>query len=105
MKTIILYLLTVWGLTHILVSGSVFNKFRNWCHIKIPFIGKMLDCYQCTGFWVSLFLYFIFDGIDLNIKSNLKFLEPFIWGLIGSGVISYFSILFSFIIKLIKSEK
>ena len=106
---IVLYLLSVWGLTHILVSGKIFENFRNWCHIKIPFIGKMLDCYQCTGFWASIFLYFLFGDFVPIIRNEFEFLkyifEPFIWGLIGSGVTSYLSILFSLIIKLTKQEK
>jgi len=79
------------------------------CYVRIPFIGKMLDCYQCTGFWSSIFLYFAFNNLDFIIKNEFEFfkyiLTPFIWGLIGSGVTSYISILFSLIIKLTKQGK
>jgi hypothetical protein len=96
----IYFLLASWGLTHILVSSTILKGFRDWCHIRIPFLGRMLECYQCTGFWASLFIYLIFPALNFGSLSfpikdfhfNLDFLiAPFI----GSGACSFLSVLFS----------
>ena len=98
------YILSIWGLTHILVSSKILESIRNWLLINIPFIGEMLNCYQCTSFWVSMILYFMFDNIDLggahfyimDFKINLDFI---ISSFIGSGIISFISIWMSILIN------
>jgi hypothetical protein len=104
METFFFYILSVWGLTHILVASKIMESFRNWCLIKIPFVGDMLNCYQCTSFWVSLALYPMFDnlsfgGIHLTFH-NLSFpFDAILCSFIGSGVISFISVIMSFFIK------
>ncbi len=85
MYIILFYLASIWGLTHILVSSKIFMNTRDWLLIAVPFIGEMLNCYQCTSFWVSIILYFCFDGLDIGIRFSL---DPLIWGFIGSAHIS-----------------
>jgi len=96
--------MSVWGLTHLLVSSKILEGIRNWLLIYIPFIGKMLECYQCTGFWTSLILYFLFPNlnlgsIDFNIKEWYFNLDFIIASFIGSGFSSYASVLFSSLVK------
>lgn len=104
MINFIFYILFVWGLTHILVASKIMDPMRNWLLINCPFFGDMLNCYQCTSFWVSIISYFMFDNIDLggisfhirNLKISIDFLlAPFI----SSGIISVFSIFISMIIN------
>lgn len=101
------FLMSTWGLTHLLVSSKILEGFRNWLLIYTPFIGRMLECYQCTGFWTSLFLYFIFPEINFgSISFNIKEFEFnfdfLISSLIGSGFSSYASVLFSSLVKVKK---
>lgn len=98
------YLLAIWGFTHILVSSKIMTGFRNWLLIKIPFIGEMLNCYQCTSFWVSMILYPVFDNLYLEIKQFYIYEKEFdidfiIWAFIGSGVTSIISVALSYLIK------
>ena len=47
------FVLTAYGLTQILVFGSIFNKVRptqGW-------MGELLSCPMCTGFWVGVLLF------------------------------------------------
>lgn len=101
MESIFLYyILASWGLTHILVSSKILEGLRNWTMIKIPFIGEMLDCYQCSSFWASMFLYFFFDSLEpLSISWNNLSIDFLIYSFIGSGVISYLSLIFSWLIN------
>jgi len=103
--TFIFYLLAVWGLTHILVSSKIFEGPRNWLLISFPFFGEMLNCYQCTSFWASMFLYFFFndlhiDAVSFPIMNGYRIgADVFLWGFIGSGVISFMSVIMSILIK------
>jgi len=52
----LIYILIGWGITDILVNGSILDGIRNFCLVKIPFLGKLFTCIQCSGFWVGIFL-------------------------------------------------
>jgi hypothetical protein len=96
METFIYFLMCSWGLTHILVSSKILSSFRDYLLISYPTVGELLNCYQCTGFWVSLFLTPLF-GINFGLTVNeANFL---VGGFIGSGFCSVFSYLVSFLIK------
>jgi hypothetical protein len=66
----LIYILIGWGITDILVNGSILDGIRNFCLVKIPFLGKLFTCVQCSGFWV---------GIFLGILSLLNALETPLW--------------------------
>lgn len=101
METIFFYLACIWGLTHILVASKLFAETRDWLLVVFPGLGEMLNCYQCTSFWVSIFLYPWFALPDIGIYNLLG---PLMWAFIGSGITSFLSIIFSLIIKLTKSK-
>jgi len=104
MMVFIYYIFCVFGLTHILVGSKIMTGVRNWFLIKSPFIGEILECYQCASFWVSMFLYFFFNDLILNTLSlnilgldlNLDFL---FFSFIGSGIVSFLALLMSLLIK------
>jgi len=66
MITLTMFILATIGLTNILVHGKVLDlikigdkSLRGW--MKTPsFLGEMLDCYECTGFWAGLLMGLIF---------------------------------------------
>jgi hypothetical protein len=82
--SLLIFILACWGLTHILVVGTIFDGPRDWITIKNEFLGKMLSCHQCCSFWVGMAMSFAIQGLpDLFIG----FFDFFFWGLISSGVI------------------
>jgi len=98
------YILSVWGLTHILVASKIMDPLRNWLLINSPFFGDMLNCYQCTSFWTSIILYFFFDelnfgGVHFYIKEFRFSLDFIIAAFIGSGIISFIALLMSILIN------
>lgn len=110
MINIVFYLLSVWGLTHILVSSKILTDLRNWLLVFVPFIGEMLECYQCSSFWSSIFLWFFFDNLEIGVHTYeiLQYsinISPLVWGFIGSGIISFLSALLSLIIKFAREQK
>jgi hypothetical protein len=82
--SVLIFILACWGLTHILVVGTIFDSSRDWITIKSGFLGKMLACHQCCSFWVGMAMYFVMNGLpDLFIWG----FDFFFWGLISSGAI------------------
>ena len=82
MTTILIFLLTSWGLTHILVKGSIFDKPRNWLMIKSGFMQGVLTCHQCCGFWAGMLLFLCFRDLPQYFHPYIGFL---FWGFISSG--------------------
>ena len=70
---LLIYILVGWGITDILVNGSILNGIRNFCLVRIPILGKLFSCIQCSGFWV---------GILLGVLSILEILETPLWDFI-----------------------
>ena len=100
------YILSVWGATHILVASKITDGVRDWMLINSPKLGYLLNCYQCTSFWVSMILYNMFNfslplnDIDLYFfKVNPGFL---IFSFIGSGIVSFISVILSLLITISK---
>ena len=77
------FILATYGLTQILIYGTIFNKVRpakGW----LSGFGKLFHCPMCMGFWVGVFLlginnYTKLFSFDLNLANLL------ILGSIGSG--------------------
>ena len=94
------FILIAYGLTYMLVYGSIFNPIR-------PTTGKLgvlFHCPLCTGFWVGVFLWSINDLTELfTYEYNL--INGFLLGCLSAGT-SYFlsMILNDFGIKVVKTK-
>ena len=61
---LIYFILASYGLTQIIIFGSIFNKVRpsrDWMHG----FGKLFHCPMCMGFWVGVFLFGINKWTEL----------------------------------------
>lgn len=54
--TLLLFVFSVIGMTHILVDPSVIAKpFRDWlAKVGPKWLNDLFGCYQCCGFWIGL---------------------------------------------------
>ena len=53
----LLIILVTYGITNIIVFGSIFDSLREFADTISPnFFGKLLTCMMCTPFWVGFFL-------------------------------------------------
>ena len=51
---ILLFILVSYGITNILVFGSIFEGWRNfWVKFNPSFFGKLMTCPLCLSFWVG----------------------------------------------------
>jgi hypothetical protein len=67
---LLISILLAYGITNIIVNGSIFEAFRNWFAHRadkwiFEKIYQLISCMMCMGFWVGAFV-----GL---------FLGPFIW--------------------------
>jgi hypothetical protein len=89
-------MIAAYGMTTILVYGSIFNGLRNSIHnlgnnektffnFLFKFISELISCMLCTGTWVGFFLSLtmfspIHDFIGLN-----KYYSIFFDGMLSAG--------------------
>ena len=74
------FILCAYGMTQILVYGSIFNKVRP---SKDKF-GGFFHCPMCMGFWVGVFLFGINPHTEL-FTFDLNFVNGFLLGTLSSG--------------------
>ena len=89
---LIWFVLAAYGLTQILVYGSIFNKIRpskSW----LKGFGELFHCPMCMGFWVGMFLCGI-NGFTELFTFDYSIANLLICGWLSSGTSYIFNILF-----------
>ena len=71
---LILIILVSYGISNIIVFGSIFESLRDYAMAFNPnFFGKLLTCMMCTPFRVIYLLYyFIYNRWNINLKKCYK---------------------------------
>ena len=54
METLI-WILAAYGMSQILVFGSIFDTTRDWIKKHSTFFGDLISCMMCTATWVGFF--------------------------------------------------
>ena len=86
---LIYFVLAAYGLTQILVYGSIFNKVRptkGW-------FGELLSCPMCTGFWVGVLLFGI-NGYTELFTYEYNLVNLLILGWLSSGTSYILNVIF-----------
>ena len=93
MEKIIIWSFVSYGMTSIIVWGSIFSNFRAWVEDKSTFFGNLISCMLCTSTWVGFYLSVLTGGIttemfDLPIKPIFEFfIRVFFDGMFTAGVV------------------
>lgn len=92
---LLIYSITCYGITNIMVFSHMFKKWRNfWDRVNPNFFGKLFNCPMCLGLWVGIILTLIlilFGGTSLSpfisggIKNN--YISIFLDGCFSSGIV------------------
>ena len=61
MTELLTFALSAYGMTQILVYGSIFNRIRP----TKGKLGELFHCPMCLGFWVGLFLWAVNNQTEL----------------------------------------
>ena len=91
MKELIVFILISYGISNIIVFGSIFGKFRNVMGVNEEnpkFLGKLFGCMMCLPFWVGVFLSIFFYSPSFDIMDGKYcFLSYFLDGCLASGCV------------------
>tara|TARA_R110000824_G_scaffold367257_1_gene556396 strand:- start:106 stop:420 length:315 start_codon:yes stop_codon:yes gene_type:complete len=87
--SLITFLLVAYGLTQILVFGSIFDPIRP----TKGKLGELFQCSMCLGFWVGVFLFGVSFYTEL-FTFELNLVNPFLLGWLSSGTSYILSQLF-----------
>ena len=74
------FVLCAFGMTTILVYGSIFNSIRP----KSGKLGELFHCPLCTGFWVGVFLWSI-NGLTERFSFDYNYIDFLLLGSLSSG--------------------
>lgn len=88
---LVYFILAAYGLTQILILGSIFNSIRprkNWLYG----LGKLFHCPMCMGFWVGVFLFGI-NGYTELFTFEYNIANMLILGCLSSGTSYLLSVL------------
>ena len=89
---LIWFILAAYGLTQIIVYGTIFNKIRppkDW----LNGFGELFHCPMCMGFWVGVFLCGI-NGFTELFTFDYNLINMFICGCVSSGTSYIMNMLF-----------
>lgn len=63
---ILFWIFASYGMTSILVWGSIFENLRNQIKIHSKFFGDLISCTLCTSTWVGFFFSICLGGLSTN---------------------------------------
>ena len=78
--SLIYFVLASYGLTQILVYGSIFNSIRP----TRGFFGELFACPMCLGFWVGVLLWCVNPHTEL-INFDDSYVTALFLGFVSSG--------------------
>jgi hypothetical protein len=98
MIELVIWAMVAYGMTNILVYGSIFNGLRNGIHnwgnnehMSFNGLGKFLSslisCVLCTSTWVGFFLSVAYFSPNTSLIGLNKFLSVFFDGMLSAGLV------------------
>jgi hypothetical protein len=99
---ILVWLLIAYGMTNILVYGSIFQGLRDWLtkmgnreffpfNGVFKFISDLVSCMMCTSTWVGFFLSLVFYSPSQTFFGHNDFISLFFDGMLASGFVWAFN--------------
>jgi hypothetical protein len=82
---LLLWILSAYGMTSILVWGSIFEGLRTWLKKHSNFFGTLIGCTLCTSTWVGFFMSFVFGGLTNHYLNCPWFVCFFFDGMATAG--------------------
>ena len=83
METLI-WILAAYGMSQIIVFGSIFEGFRQWLIRNSTFFGDLVQCMMCTPTWVGFFFSVVFFSPTESMVM-IPYTNIFFDGMLASG--------------------
>lgn len=87
MVLIVLWALIAYGMTSIIVWGSIFESTRLFIKSKSKFFGDLVGCTLCTSTWVGFFLSIVLGSLTSSFFEVHWFLGIFFDGMFTAGIV------------------
>ena len=81
---IFIWILSAYGMSQIIVFGSIFENFRQWIIRNSKFFGDLVQCMMCTSTWVGFFFSFAFFS-PTTTMIVIPYTNIFFDGMLASG--------------------
>lgn len=83
---LIFWTLMAYGMTTIIVYGSIFEGLRNWIQKRSKFFGELINCPLCTSTWVGFFLSLTLGSISSELF-DIGYIGIFYDGVFTAGAV------------------
>jgi MFS family permease len=87
MALLVLWAFLGYGMTTILVYGSIFDNQRNWIKKHSNFFGTLIGCMMCTSTWVGFFLSITLGGLTVKYLDINPWVSVFFDGMFTCGIV------------------
>ena len=79
------YILACYGMTSILVWGSIFENQRTWIKKHSKFFGDLISCTLCTSTWVGFFMSLTLGSVSAQYFDTFWLFNLFYDGMFTAG--------------------
>lgn len=95
---LIVWILVAYGMTSIIVWGSIFERPRSWIkeELGIKFFAELISCTLCTATWVGFFISLVTGGLCSDVFEINIFFGTFFDGLLTAGAVWAFNNIIEF---------
>ena len=83
--TLLFWTLAAYGMTSILVWGSIFENTRNWIKKHSKFFGDLISCTLCTSTWVGFFMSLVLGSLTSQFFHTFWLFDFFWDGMYTAG--------------------
>lgn len=87
LATLILWAFMGYGMSTILVYGSIFEKQRAWIKKNSKFFGELIGCMMCTSTWVGFFMSIVLGSLSSQFLDVNWFIGMFFDGMFTCGIV------------------
>ena len=82
---VLFWILAAYGMTSILVWGSIFESTRTFIKKHSKFFGALIGCTLCTSTWVGFFMSFVLGGLSNHYLQSNWLAQLFFDGMFSAG--------------------
>lgn len=84
---LLIWVFISYGMTSIIVWGSIFEKTRLWIKNNSKFFGDLVSCVLCTSTWVGFFLSMFLGSPTSHFFKTFTFMNLFFDGMLSAGMV------------------
>ena len=82
---LLFWVLAAYGMTSILVWGSIFEPVRIFIKKHSKFFGDLIECTLCTSTWVGFFMSLVLGSLSKQFFDNFFIVNLFFDGMLTAG--------------------